>query len=166
VNDPLTEAGGRVQFFLAVALSVVLTVSACSRHPSDEERIVAAPIRLLSTHRLAFPASHAICVGMQEQDGIKDFPAGVLDDVFAHNPAMHPLSFCKSAPKMLEPVGNRPPMAGAIVCGISAEPHPNGSATQVDCDVQFLTGSIERFEVSRHGNGEFVAKFEGTITVE
>ncbi|HWK44003.1 MAG TPA: hypothetical protein VNT30_04760 [Stellaceae bacterium] len=113
------------------------------------------------------------CVGVLTREGPVDFPGAALDDVFAANPGLHPVSECTPDEQGRYRVEDSTKMLPLYYCslpnraGLAAKLVDNGHA-EVWCGIKTGTaiGRSVGFDVYRVSDGNLVAKPNGNFQTE
>ena len=148
-------------------------LGACGRQDRGDAEVSAAPVRLIISEMLArkgfkMPDGKCMCPGFQQDGEVKDFPPGVIDDLYAHSAWLHRWSDCAEFNGQLLTSSTCTLGATKFVCGIVDQPGTATDAKRVECRVYNapLDGFVTGWEVSHTDSGKLVAKPSGLDWIE
>lgn len=167
-----------------VPTACVLLICSSLLAGCDDERhnaeAAAAPIRQMieeiSSHKYVIKSGRCVCIGYGWKidangvpiGGTKDYPAGILDNEFAHIPWMHRRSECISHQGQKGNWSSCSLGTTEVVCGVLERPNLPKEVTHVSCHFHNgpLSGYWNEYNVTQVASGRFVAKFDRDGGVE
>jgi len=144
---------------MAVALLAGLVILAgCGQRERREAEVAAAPVRhvveQIAAQRWPLKPGRCLCVGFYRDEGVGDFPSGVLDDQFARHRWLRNWSEC--APLYERKNGLAGCQAGMTdyVCGVVPRPGQPPGKARVLCHVNGRNELFaDEFDVARDDAG-------------
>jgi hypothetical protein len=162
---------GRTLRFALIGCCALL--AACGREDRVDAEVSAAPIRQMVSGMLSRPnfkiaPGRCMCAGYKQSGSVQNFPAGVLDDLYARCPWLRRWSDCSEFDGQILSSVDCSHGATKYVCGVVDQPSVAKGARRVECRAYNdpLNGYAEGWDVSRTDLGKLIAKPTGLDWIE